>query len=82
MLAILTGFFQRNMLMIMGWAAAIGAVAMVLLGAKNAGRNAERVDQMKAAFKQTEQANEIRRNTDRLPSAAVHDELRNKWTRD
>lgn len=47
MWAILQGWLTRNVLSLLGYAAAAAAVAAVLLGARQAGRNAERVDRMK-----------------------------------
>lgn len=47
MLAVLSGFFTRNALAIAGWAAAAFAVLAVLFGAREAGKQAERVKQLK-----------------------------------
>ncbi len=47
MWGIVQGWLTRNILTLLGYAAAAAAVAAVLLGARQAGRNAERVDRMK-----------------------------------
>jgi hypothetical protein len=47
MWAIVQGWITKNVLSLLGYAAAAAAVAAVLLGARQAGRNAERVDLMK-----------------------------------
>jgi len=47
MWAIVQGWLVRNILTLLGYAAAAAAVAAVLLGARQAGRNAERVDRMR-----------------------------------
>jgi hypothetical protein len=44
---LLQGWLLRNVLTLMGWLAAAAAVATVLLGARRAGRNAERVENMR-----------------------------------
>lgn len=47
MWAIVQGWLTKNVLALLGYVAAAAAVAAVLLGARQAGRNAERVDRMK-----------------------------------
>lgn len=47
MWAIFTGWFSSNALRLIGWGVAGLSVLTVLLGARQAGRNAERVDQLK-----------------------------------
>ena len=44
---LLEGWLLRNVLMLLGWLAAAAAVAAVLFGARQAGRNAERVQNMR-----------------------------------
>jgi hypothetical protein len=44
---LLQGWLLRNVLALLGWLAAWAAVAAVLLGARKAGRNAERVETMR-----------------------------------
>ena len=47
MWALFTGWFSSNALRLIGWGAVALSVMAVLLGARQAGRNAERVDQLK-----------------------------------
>jgi|APTNR8051073442_1049403.scaffolds.fasta_scaffold35415_2 hypothetical protein len=47
MLLLLQGWLLRHVLTILGWLAAAAAVAGVLFGARQAGRNAERVEKMR-----------------------------------
>ena len=44
---LLQGWLLRNVLTLLGWLAATAAVAAVLFGARQAGRNAERVEHMR-----------------------------------
>jgi hypothetical protein len=44
---LLQGWLIRNVLTLLGWLAAAAAVAGVLFGARQAGRNAERVENMR-----------------------------------
>ena len=50
MWALLQPFLLRHALTLLGWLAAAGAVAAVLFGARQAGRNAERVERMKTTI--------------------------------
>jgi hypothetical protein len=47
MWALIQPWLLRNALGLLGWLAAVAAVAAVLLGARQAGRNAERVERMR-----------------------------------
>ena len=67
--------------LLMGVAIA-GAVAAVLLGARNAGKNAERVAGMKRQLDNVKERNRVERETGRLGPDAVHGRLRDKWQRD
>lgn len=44
---LLQGWLLRNALMLLGWLAATASVAAVLFGARQSGRNAERVENMR-----------------------------------
>ena len=44
---LLQGWLLRNVLTLLGWLAATAAVPAVLFGAREAGRNAERVEHMR-----------------------------------
>jgi hypothetical protein len=47
MWTLLTGWLSSNALRLMGWGAIAASVTAILLGARQAGRNAERYDQLK-----------------------------------
>ena len=47
MWALFTSWFSSNALRLIGWGAIAASVAAILLGARRAGRNAERYDQLK-----------------------------------
>jgi hypothetical protein len=72
MLAIVQGWLSRNILTLLGYAAAAAAAAAVLLGARQAGRNAERVDRMRKTI-------EVQR--DQLEAATRRPRDRNDLTR-
>jgi hypothetical protein len=72
MWAIVQGWLSRNILTLLGYAAAAAAAAAVLLGARQAGRNAERVDRMKKTI-------EVQR--DQLQAATRRPRDRNDLTR-
>ena len=63
------------------WGAIVAAVAAVLLGARNAGKNAERVAGMKRQLDNVKERNRVERETGRLGPDAVHERLRDKWQR-
>jgi len=44
---LLQGWLLRNVLPILGWLAAAAAIAAILFGARQAGRNAERIENMR-----------------------------------
>ncbi len=69
---LLQGWLLRNVLTLLGWLAAASATAAVLLGARQAGRNAERIetmrqtvevqrDQLKAASRRPRDRSELAR---------------------
>ena len=60
--------------------AIILAVLAVLLGARNAGRKAERVEQLERGLENVRRANDARVDADRHPNPS--DELRERWSRD
>ena len=47
MWAVFTGWLSSNALRLIGWGAIAASVTAILLGARQAGRNAERYDQLK-----------------------------------
>ena len=76
------GLFKGATLKLLMWAAIIGAVAAVLLGARQAGRNAERVDGMRRQLENVNARNKVEREVGRLGDDAVTGRLRDKWQRD
>lgn len=79
----LINFFTKSTLglNILKFSAITMAVIAVLFGARRAGKNAERIDQLKANQKATRKAHEIDINVDRLADGAASDELFDKWKR-
>lgn len=72
-------FFQRHLLTILGWLATAGAVLAVLFGARNAGRKAEQVEQMKHALKGVGDANKIRNKVAADANAGIVDKRVQKF---
>lgn len=74
--------FSGGMGMLIAGAGAI-AVTMILLGAKRAGRDAERVDALTEVMNDVKAAKRARARTGRdLRDPDVRKFLRDKWTRD
>lgn len=69
-------------LKILGAVAIAGAVTAVLLGARSAGRNAERVDALHRTLKSVEKSNEIEREVARTRGDDARQQLLDKWSRD
>ena len=63
------------------WGAIAAAVAAVLLGARNAGKNAERVAGMERQLKATRSRDETDRRNARLGDDAVRKRLLSRWSR-
>lgn len=68
--------FSKVGLYILGGLAIVGAVLAILAGARQAGKNAERVAQMKVTLNNVRKADEIERNSGKL-SDADRNRLRN-----
>lgn len=62
--------------------AALLGVLVAVLKIRKSGRDAERVDNLKATIKSIEKKNEVASETNRLPDGAASDRLRDKWSRD
>lgn len=78
---IISGWFMSNLLTLAKWGAILGAIAAILLGARNAGRNAERVDNLQALIKARKRADEIENSVSKLPSGGALNQLRRDWGR-
>jgi hypothetical protein len=63
---LLQGWLLRNVLTLLGWLAAAAAVAAVLFGARQAGRNAERVESMRRTVEVLGAASRRPRDRDEL----------------
>jgi hypothetical protein len=81
MLATLKAFFSENAVKLLGFALTALSVFATLFAARQSGRNAERVDNMKSQLKDVDRANEIERNNLKLSDADVDKRL-HKWNRD
>ncbi len=66
----------------LGAAGAAFAVLAVLMGAREAGRDAERARQRKAVIERVEKARDVKATVDRRSEDDVRQRLRNRWTRD
>ena len=80
------GFIGRALmpyaLKLLLWGAIAAAVAAVLLGARNAGKNAERIEGMGRQLRNAKERNRVERETGRLGPDAVRERLRTRWQRD
>lgn len=80
MIGFLFNLLKPYALSLLKWAAVAGAVAAILLGARNAGRNAERLENYERDLRRVREAKDV----EDLIDAADRDELdrlRTKWTR-
>ncbi len=79
----LMNFFTNTSfgLTILKFGAIILAVIAVLFGARQAGKNAEKIDQLKQQRKAARKAHEVDIDVDRMPDGAASDELFNDWKR-
>jgi len=83
MWALFTGWLSGNALRLTAWCAAALAVLTVLFGARQAGRNAERVDNLLQQTKNMRKANAIQdKNRHTLADGDAAKRLRDKWSRD
>jgi type VI protein secretion system component VasK len=57
------------------------AIFIAILGVYNAGKAAQKADELKARHKGIKRAKEIERGIARLPNGAAADELRRNWAR-
>ena len=80
-LTLIGGLLKPFALKLLLWGAIAAAVAAVLLGARNAGKNAERVAGMERQLKATRSRDETDRRNARLGDDAVHKRLFDRWSR-
>lgn len=79
MLATIGSFIAPYALKIVGILAAIGAVAAVLFGARQSGRNMERVEAMQQGVKIANERRKIEQDVARTSAQQQRDELRD-WS--
>jgi len=79
----LINFFTNTSfgLTILKFGAIILAVCAVLFGARQAGKNAEKISRLQQNQKAARKAHEIDTTVDRMPDGAASDELFNDWKR-
>lgn len=81
MLATIRAFFADNAIKLLGLVLTALSVFATLFAARQSGRNAERVDNMKSQLKEVDRANEVERDNLRLSDSDVDKRL-HKWNRD
>ena len=81
-LTFMGGLLKPFALKLLLWGAIAAAVAAVLLGARNAGMNAERVAGMQRQLNNVKERNRVERETGGLGPDAVRERLRTRWQRD
>lgn len=81
MLGILAGAIRPYLLTVAKWALIALAVAGVLLGVRNAGRQAERVDNLERALEAVRRRRDVEADVDRLRDGDALAELRRDWSR-
>lgn len=82
MLAFLGKALAPYALKIMAGLAIMGAVAAVLLGARQAGKTAARVEGLRKQLDNVEKRNAVDRDVGRASGADVRKRLRENWQRD
>jgi hypothetical protein len=83
MWAIIKAFFTANAMRIAGIAMAGLSILGVLLGARQAGKNAERAEALEKQSKQVRRSHEIEdKNRAALRDGDAGERLRDKWSRD
>lgn len=73
-------FLKSNLLRVVGVLSIVFTVLVVLLGARKAGRQAEKLERVQATLKAVEIRNEVERHVD-TSDDAERKRLRLKWTR-
>lgn len=80
MWAVIKGFLSTHILKLIGYGAAILSVLAVLFGARQAGKNAEKVSNYERTLKVVRKKNETENAVDSADDAE-RQRLRAKWTR-
>ena len=83
MIAALKAFFATNALRVAGWCMAVLSAFGILLAARRAGRNAERVEALKKQSENVSKSHEIQdKNRRTLADGDAAERLRDDWSRD
>lgn len=83
MIAAIKAFFTTNALRVAGWIMAALSVFGVLLAARRAGRNAERVEALEQQSENVSKSHEIQdKNRRTLADGDAAKRLRDEWSRD
>lgn len=82
MWALLTAWLRRSWAVVAQWGAIAAAAIGLWFSIRQAGREAERNDQLEAQRKQTEKAHAVENDMRRLDDGAALDELHKRWSRD
>lgn len=83
MIAVLKAFFTTNALRVAGWMMAALSFLGILLAARRAGRNAERVDALEKQSQNVSKSHEIQdKNRRTLADGDAAKRLRDDWSRD
>ncbi len=83
MIAALKAFFTTNALLVAGWCIAVLSALGILLAARRAGRNAERVDALEKQSENVSKSHEVQdKNRRTLADGDAAKRLRDEWSRD
>ncbi len=83
MIAALKAFFTTNALRVAGWCMAALSVFGILLAARRAGRNVERVEALEKKSENVSKSHEIQdKNRRTLADGDAAERLRDDWSRD
>lgn len=83
MMAALKAFFATNALRVTGWCMAVLSALGILLAARRAGRNAERVEALEKQSENVSKSHEIQdKNRRTLADGDAAKRLRDDWSRD
>lgn len=83
MIAAIKTFFTNNALRVAAWCTAALSFLGILLAARRAGRNAERVDALETQSENVRKSHEVQdKNRRTLADGDAAKRLRDKWSRD
>lgn len=83
MITALKAFFTTNAMRVVGWCMAVLSALGILLAARRAGRNAERVEALEKQSENVSKSHEIQdKNRRTLADGDAAERLRDDWSRD